>query len=70
MTFESNLDRLDAIVSALDGEELSLEDALRLFEEGLEKLRLASADLDRAEARVQQLVENADGSFDVRALDA
>lgn len=70
MTFESNLDRLDEIVSALEGEELTLEEALRLFEEGLEKLRLANADLDRAEARVQQLVENADGSFDVRTLDA
>jgi exonuclease VII small subunit len=36
-----------------------------LFEEGIENLRAASEDVARAEARVQRLVERADGSFDV-----
>ena len=33
--FESNLKRLEEIVTRLEGDELSLEDSLKLFEEGV-----------------------------------
>jgi tetratricopeptide (TPR) repeat protein len=39
-------------------------EALALFEEGIENLRAASEELSKAEARVQRLVERADGTFD------
>lgn len=70
MAFEKSLIRLEEIVAELEGGELELERALALFEEGIEQLRTASAELTRAEARVQLLVEQADGTFrlaDVRA---
>ena len=65
MTFESRLARLEAIVEHLDGEDVELAQALKLFEEGVECLRAASADLAQAEAQVRSLVERADGGFDL-----
>ena len=49
MTFEESLARLEAIVEELDGD-LPLDDALQLFEEGVARLRDASALLGAAEA--------------------
>lgn len=66
MSFEKNLARLEAIVSELESDELELDGALRLFEEGIERLREASADLERAESRVATLVEQSDGAFELR----
>ena len=70
MSFEENLARLEAIVAELEGDELELERALRLFEEGVERLRLASEELGRAESKVKLLVEKADGSFELPDLRA
>lgn len=66
MSFEKNLIRLEEIVAELESDELELDGALRLFEEGIERLREASADLARAESRVALLVEQSDGAFELR----
>lgn len=63
MTFEQSIKRLDEIVEALDSDELELAIALDLFREGIEQLRLAGTELERAEAQVRQLVEQEDGTF-------
>jgi exodeoxyribonuclease VII small subunit len=65
MTFEENLARLEQIAASLDRDDLSLEQALTLFEEGIAKLRAASAELGKAEGRVATLVEKAEGVFEV-----
>lgn len=65
MTFEERLARLEEIAAQLEGDDLELARALELFEEGINHLRGAAEELARAESRVQQLVERADGSFDV-----
>lgn len=70
MSFESNLKRLDEIVAELEGERLDLSAALRLFEEGIELLRLASSELDETETRVKELIERADGVLELRDLGA
>ena len=54
---------------ALDGEQIGLDASLKLFEEGIELLRLASAELDKAETRVQLLIERTEGGFDLREMD-
>lgn len=64
-SFEQRVERLEAIVAELGREDLPLERALALFEEGVAALREASAQLGAAEARVQRLVERDDGTFDV-----
>ncbi len=68
MSFEQSLTRLEEIVRELERNEIDLEQALRLFEEGITHLRSAGASLKTVDARVQQLVEAADGSFSVVEL--
>lgn len=70
MSFESSMQRLDAIAARLEDEELELDTALALFEEGIAELRAASASLAQAEARLQHLTEAADGVFRIDELRA
>lgn len=65
MSFEKQLKRLEEIVGELESDGIELERALALFEEGVKNLRTATEALGRVEARVQRLVEKADGSFEV-----
>jgi exodeoxyribonuclease VII small subunit len=66
MSFEGAARRLSEIVTELEREDLELARALELFQEGVECLRVASAELSRAESLVQRLVERADGSFELQ----
>lgn len=52
---EARLQRLDEIVAALEREDLELDDALKMFEEGIAHLRAAQAVLNTAELRVETL---------------
>ena len=63
MTFDSDLSRLEAIVAELEHNELPLDRALKLFEEGVARVRSASLQLSQAETQVQQLLEQPDGTF-------
>ena len=38
-TFKQSMERLDAIIEALDRNEIELEDAIQLFEEGLQLVK-------------------------------
>ena len=68
MTFEQTLQRVEEIVRELERSDLDLDKALSFFEEGIGHLRSASNALTAVDARVQQLVEAADGSFSVTEL--
>lgn len=67
--FEARLERLEAIVRELDDEEVPLDRALTLFEEGVGELKAAQAALAQAEATLKVLVEQADGTFALNELD-
>jgi exodeoxyribonuclease VII small subunit len=69
MSFEADLARIESIVSELESDGLGLDQALRLFEEGVERLRAAAAALAQAEEKVRVLVEQTDGSFTLADLD-
>ncbi len=70
MSFESNLKRLEQIVSQLEGDRLDLSASLALFEEGIELLRQASEELSETEVKVKELVERADGALELRDFSA
>ena len=55
-SFESSMARLEAIVNELEGGDLSLEESLARFEEGVALARTSQARLDAAEARVEELL--------------
>ncbi len=67
-SLQEDLARLDAIVRALEANDLDLDKALALFEEGVERLRTARERLQAAELRLRQLREAADGSVRVDDL--
>jgi exodeoxyribonuclease VII small subunit len=69
VNFEKSLHRLDEIMSELESEQIGLDASLKLFEEGINLLRAASAELDKAETRVQQLIERSEGGFELREMD-
>ena len=56
-SFEETIKRLTAIVEALEEGDLSLEESLRLFEEGVKLSRLSQEKLDRAQKRVEELLK-------------
>ena len=68
-SLEEDLGRLDAIVRALEAEDLDLDRALALFEEGIERLRTARERLEEAGLRLKQLRETADGGVRVDAIE-
>jgi len=57
LSFEQALQRLEEVVRELEGGDLSLEQALALFQEGVALARLCEAQLDRAEAQIEKLLE-------------
>ena len=61
--FEEALTGLERIVAQLEGGDLPLDDALKLFEEGVRLSRFCSAKLDEAERRIEILMKGADGEW-------
>jgi exodeoxyribonuclease VII small subunit len=59
--FDHVLERLKAIVERLEQGSLSLEESLRVFEEGVALARRGHAILDAAEKRVEMLVRGPEG---------
>ncbi len=55
--FEDNLSRLEEIVKKMESGDLSLEDALKAFEEGIRLSRLCAKKLDESERRVEVLLK-------------
>ena len=66
---EEQLRRLEAIVEQLAGDGIELDAALRLFEEGVGRLRAVTARLSQAEVQVKTLVEESDGHFALEDFD-
>ena len=77
LTFEQALERLDSTVQALESGGLSLEEATRLYEEGIKLARMCSEALASAELRItrirtahgEQMRFLAEGSTEYEATD-
>lgn len=68
-TIADDLARLEEIVRRLEAEDLELDAALALFEEGVTRLRAARERLTAAELQVQKVLEEASGDLRVVDLD-
>ena len=62
LTFEQALQRLDDIVKQMERGNVSLDDSLRLFEEGSALVRQCRAQLDQAELKVVRWMKGPDGN--------
>jgi exodeoxyribonuclease VII small subunit len=61
--FEDALKQLEGIVARLEKGELSLEDSLALYEQGIGLARLCHAKLEEAEGRIEVLIKDARGEL-------
>ena len=69
LSFEDALAELERIVRGLEGGQQKLEEAITAYERGALLRRHCEAKLAQAEARVQAIVERADGSVAVKAME-
>ena len=63
MPFEAAMARLEVIVKAMEGDSLSLDESLALYEEGVALTLRLNRELGEAEQRVQILQRTADGEI-------
>lgn len=68
-SFKDELNRLEAIVRQLEADELDLDTALELFEEGVRRLKVARELLQESDLKVKRVLEAADGTLRTRDLD-
>ena len=68
-TIAEDLTRLEEIVRRLEADDVELDAALALFEEGVARLRAARERLAAADVKMQTVLEEADGELRVRDLD-
>jgi len=61
--FEKSLMRLEEVVKRLESPELSLDEAMKLFEEGVKLSHECQKQLEEAEGRVEILLKKADGKI-------
>ena len=67
--FEESLKKLEKIVEDLEKGDLSLDEALKKYQEGIELARLCSQRLENAKKKIDILVKNKKGEFELRPFD-
>lgn len=71
MDFEKKLNRLEEIVTKMESGDLSLEESLKLFEEGIKNSRECHKQLTEAEEKVKLLLGvDASGQAETEDFDA
>ena len=65
LTFEASMERLEEIMHTLEGGKESLDDSLKLYEEGIGLIRACTARLEAAEQKVKILQMNESGNAEL-----
>ena len=63
LNFEEALARLEEIVRSLESGDKSLDDSMKLYEEGVRLIRVCSSELEGAEAKIKILKETLSGEI-------
>jgi exodeoxyribonuclease VII small subunit len=69
VNIEQALEKLQEITARLDRDDLPLEEAISLFEEGLSLASAVKKQLEEAKLRIDRVVEDSNGLLSVDALD-
>ena len=67
--FEEAFKRLDEIVTKLESGDLSLEESMTLFEEGITLTKTCKTRLEAAEQKIQLLLKDSDGNLTLEDID-
>ena len=57
VNFEKELNRLKEIVSLIQQKDLSLDESIKLYEEGAEIVKVLNSELEKAEEKVEKVIE-------------
>ena len=67
--FEEHLTQLESVVERLEKGDLTLDDSVRLYEEGVKLSQACKKELEQAEGRIQVLVEGRGGKMQVAEME-
>ena len=67
--FEEQLAQLETVVETLERGDLTLDESVRLFEEGMKLSQACKAELEQAEGRIQVLVETKGGKMQAAEME-
>jgi exodeoxyribonuclease VII small subunit len=63
LNFEASLKKLEEIANKMGEESLSLEESLKLFQEGMELSTFCNQKLDEAEKKISVVLKNSEGKL-------
>jgi exodeoxyribonuclease VII small subunit len=67
--FEEDLTKLEGVVDRLERGDLTLDESVRLFEEGVRLSAACKKELEQAEGRIQVLVEGKAGKMQAAEME-
>ena len=67
--FEEALQKLEAVVEAMEADDLPLETLLAKYEEGAKLVKICQTKLAEAELKIQQLEKNAAGELKLKPIE-
>lgn len=70
LTFDSALKRLEEIVDLLEAGQLSLEESLKVFEEGVKMSLYCQEELQKTDGKVSMLIKKMNGSMELADFEA
>jgi len=65
LNFEDAFKRLETIVEKLEIGESSLDESIRVFEEGMALSDICSKKLNKAESKLKKLIKDKEGQFNI-----
>lgn len=69
MKFEEALKKLEKIVSDLESGNLSLDDSLKKYEEGVKLAQFCSKKLESSRRKVEMLIKTSSGKLELKPFD-
>ena len=68
-SFEESVARLEEIVRLLENGTATLDESLKLYEEGISRVRICNDKVDSAEKKIKVLTLSEDGNVEEKELD-
>ena len=69
LKFEEALKKLEKIVEDLEKGDISLDEALKKYQEGIELSRVCSSRLENAKKKIDVLVKNKKGEYELKPME-
>lgn len=69
LTFEQAIDKLEKVVKKLESGDLSLNESLKYYQQGIELIKLCNSQLEETKDKIKMLTENEEGNKVLKALD-